>query len=179
MTSKPFSLVMIGIIAVASIALVALFSSQTATAQMMTTQNQMMQQSNNPQQQQSGMNHNMFSVMGMSMVPDVRVSGVSIAGDNTVSVNLTYMGNGTSPSVTVVAMTNHMAMMMNMMMGPGMMDGMPSNMMAMMSTADSHTGSAVVNSGWQSGSSISIRLEGDTSARDASDICVMVFPHLT
>jgi Tfp pilus assembly protein PilV len=101
MTNKLLSLGMIGILAVASMALAALFSSQTATAQMMTMQNQMMQQSN--PQQQPGMNHNMFSVMGMSMVPDVRVSGVSITGDNIVSVNLTYTGNGTSPSVTVVA----------------------------------------------------------------------------
>ena len=204
MSSKLLSLGMIGILAVASMALAALFSSQTATAQMMTMQNQMMQQSN--PQQQPGMNHNMFSVMGMSMVPDVRVTGVSITGNNTVSVNLTYTGNGTSPGVTIVAMTNHMAMMMNMMMGPwmmnpgmmmnnsgfpnmmmnpgmmmgpGMMGGMHSNMMTMMSTAGSHTGSAVVNSGWQSGNSTSITLEGDRSVRDASDICVMVFPHLT
>jgi hypothetical protein len=70
-------------------------------------------------------------------------------------------------------------MIPGMMMGPGMMGGMHSNMMTMMSTAGSHTGSAVVNSGWQSGSSISIMLEGEGSARDASDICVMIFPHLT
>ena len=63
----------------------------------------------------------MFKANGMSMVQDVRISGVSITGDNTVSINLTYTGNGTSPSITIVAMTNHMEMM-NMMMGGGQMD---------------------------------------------------------
>jgi hypothetical protein len=211
MTSNLFSLGMMGTIALTALAPVALFSSQTATAQMM-MQDQMMQDTS-PQQHE--MNHNMFDVMGMSMVPDVRVTGVSITGNNTVSVNLTYTGNGTSPGVTIVAMTNHMAMMnmmmlghgrdhggyysgmtmgpgmmagpnmmMNnsgfpdMMMGPGMMGDMHSGRM-MMAMAGSHTGSAVVNSGWQSGNSTNITLEGDRSASDASDICVMVFPHLT
>jgi hypothetical protein len=201
---------MMGTIAVAALAFTVLFSSQTATAQMM-MQDQMMQD-NIPQQHE--MNHNMFNVMGMSMVHDVRVTGLSITGNNTVSVNLTYTGNGTSPGVTIVAVTNHMAMMNkmmmmghgrdhggyyggmtmgpgvmnnsgfpgmmmnpNMMMEPGMMGDMPSDMM--MAMAGSHTGSAVVNSGWQPGNSTSITLDGEGSAGDASDICVMVFPHLT
>ena len=49
----------------------------------------------------------------------------------------------------------------------------------MMPMSGSQTGSAVVNSGWQSGSSINIMLEGEGSAHDTSDIHVMVFPHLT
>ena len=210
MTSKLLPLGMMGTIAVAALAFTVLFSSQTATAQMM-MQDQMMQD-NIPQQHE--MNHNMFNVMGMSMVHDVRVTGLSITGNNTVAVNLTYTGNGTSPSVTIVAKTNHMAMMMmghgrdhggyyggmtmgpgmmnnssfpgmmnpNMIMGPGMMGDMPSDMMMnmmMVAMAGSHTGSAVVNSGWQPGNSTSITLDGEGSARDASDICVMVFPHLT
>ncbi|MFL6522150.1 MAG: hypothetical protein ACJ71B_01580 [Nitrososphaera sp.] len=76
-------------------------------------------------------------------------------------------------------MTNHMTMMMNMMMGSGKMMGDMHSGMMMMATAGSDTGSAVVNIGWQSGNTASITLEGDRSARDASDICVMVFPHLT
>jgi uncharacterized membrane protein len=59
----------------------------------------------------------------------------------------------------------------------GMEGSTPSDMMRSM--AGSQTGSAVINSGWQSGSSISIILEGDGSAHEASDIHVMVFPHLT
>ena len=65
------------------------------------------------------MNHTMFSVNGMSMVQDVILSGVNITGDNQLSVNLIYSGNASSPSVTVVAMTNHMAMMKIMMDGSG------------------------------------------------------------
>jgi hypothetical protein len=215
MSSKLLSLGMMGTMALAAVAIAVLFSSQTTTAQMM-MQDQQMQ---NSSPQQHGMNHSMFSVMGMSMVPDVRVTGVTITGDSTVSVNLTYTGNGTSPGVTIVAMTNHMSMMNMMMgggrnhggysdgmtmgqgmminpnmmmnnsafpsmmnpgmMGSGMMDGIHPDMMMMMAMAGSHTGSAVVDIGWQSGSSTSITLEGDRSARDASDICVMVFPHLT
>ena len=80
------------------------------------------------------------------MVQDIILSGVNITGDNQLSVNLIYSGNASSPSVTVVAMTNHMAMMNmmmdgsgysgmmmnpNMMMGPGMMNntGFPNMMM--------------------------------------------------
>ena len=59
----------------------------------------------------------------------------------------------------------------------GMMMGGDRTMMMPMS--GSQTGSAVVNSGWQSGSSINIMLEGEGLAHDASDIHVMVFPHLT
>jgi hypothetical protein len=202
MTGKLLSIGKIGSIALAALILTALFSTtETATAQMM--------------MQQHEMNHSMFNVMGMSMVQDVRISGVSITGDNTVSVNLTYTGNGTSPGVTIVAMTNHIAMMMGMMMGsggmmsgggfPGMMMGpgmmnpqmmmpgmmnnsaFPGMMMGpgmmnpqmMMGMAGSQTGSATVNSSWQSGSSTTLVLEGYGSAHNASDICVMVFPHLT
>jgi len=191
MTSKLLPLGMMGTMAVATLAFTVLFSSQSAAAQMM-MQDQMMQD-NIPRQHET--NHNMFNVMGMSMVHDVRVTGLSITGNNTVSVNLTYTGNGTSPGVTIVAMTNHMAMMNKMMMGhgrdhsgyyggmtmgPGMMGDTPSDMMMMMAAmAGSHTGSAVVNSGWQPGNSTSITLDGEGSARDASDICVMVFPYLT
>ena len=178
MCSNTLSIGKIGSIALAALVLAALFSTaESATAQMM--------------MQQHGMSHSMFNVIGMSMVQDVRVSGVSITGDNTVSVNLTYSGNGTSPGVTIVAMTNHMAMMMNMMMGGGGMmsggGGFPGMMMGpgmmnpqmMMGMAGSQTGSATVDSGWQSGSSTTVVLEGDGSIHDASDICVMVFPHLT
>jgi hypothetical protein len=232
MASKTLSIGMvIGAILAATFAFATLFSNETATAQVMQHQQQMQHQPSSDHQQQ-GMHHSMFNANGMSMVQDVRISGVSITGDNSVSVNLTYTGNGTSPGVTVVAITNHEAMrnmmrggggeqmgggqmdmgmmnqgMMDMggmnntgrMMGGGggmmdmgtgnqtgmmmgadssmMMGGTPSDMM--MSMAGSQTGSAVVNSGWQSGTTISIILEGDGSAHEASDIHVMVFPHLT
>ena len=103
----------IGGIGLAAVALGPFFSADIATAQMM-----------QPPQQAAGlhhpgMNHTMFSVNGMSMVQDVILSGVNITGDNQLSVNLIYSGNASSPSVTVVAMTNHMAMMNMMMDGSG------------------------------------------------------------
>lgn len=95
-------------------------------------------------------------------------------------------------------MSNHMAMMMNMMMGGsghgghsggmmmglGMMNfsGFPEMMMGpgQLTTAfQSQTGSTIVNSGWQTGNTIDVVLNGNGSAYDASDIHVMVFPHLT
>lgn len=66
----------------------------------------------------------MFNANGMSVVQDVRISRVSVTGENEILVNLTYTGNGSSPSITIVAMTNHMAMMNMMMSGGGEhMDG--------------------------------------------------------
>jgi hypothetical protein len=208
MVNKTLSIGMvIGTIVTATLVIATLFSNETATAQVMQHQQQMQHQPTSGHQQQ-GMHHSMFNANGMSMVQDVRISGVSITGDNTVSINLTHAGNGTSPSITIIAMTNHMETM-NMMMGGGHMDmgmmnqgmmdiggmnntggmmggghmdmGMMGNTTSdmMMPIAGSQTGSAVVNSGWHSGSSISILLEGDGSAHEASDIHVMVFPHLT
>jgi hypothetical protein len=121
-------------VAVAVFAVVALLLSiQTAAAQ--TT---MMQEPQQTQQHASYnlMNYSMFNVMGMSMVEDVDITGVSITGNNQVSVNLVYTGNGTSsPSVTVVAMTNHMPMMMmmmnNMMIGGGSIGNMSRGIMTM------------------------------------------------
>lgn len=78
-----------------------------------------------------------------------------------------------------MAMGPEMVTAPDMMMGSGKMMGDMHSGMMMMATAGSDTGSAVVNIGWQSGNTASITLEGDRSARDASDICVMVFPHLT
>ena len=43
---------------------------------------------------------------------------------------------------------------------------------------ESLTGSTIANSGWESGGSITIRLDGE-SAYEASELHVMVFPHLT
>ncbi len=185
-----------------AIVLMTLFSNGIATAQMMMSHQQM--QRSTPNQ---GMGYSsIFNSMGMSMVPDVRITGISIVKDNELAVNLTYTGNGSAPSITVVAMTNHMAMM-NMMMGMGgfignnmssvmihssmlgmanmgmmmgsnssgiMMDGTHSGM-----AMNSQIGSTVIENGWQPGRAINIKLEGNGSAFEASDLCVMVFPHIT
>jgi hypothetical protein len=202
---------LIGIVAglAAALGLAGAFSilstQQGATAQMMGGNQGMMGMMDG---NQGIMKHSMFSANGMSMVQDVRITGVSITGDNEISVNLTYSGNRSAPSVTVIAMTNHMQMMgmmmcgssmggMGGMMGSGMtgsqsmgnMDMMGGNTSSMMTppygnhtgmgaSMEPQTGSALVESGWQSeGNTVTIRLDGNTSAYGASDVHVMVFPH--
>ena len=183
------------IVGLAGAIAIATLLSEAATAQTM-------------QHMRSGIGHNMFSASGMSMVQDVQISGISITDDNQMTVNLIYTGNASSPSVTVIAMTNTM-MDENMggMTGPGAM-GMHSGMMPGQSMIGSNmpmtwnhqdmpawnatqmggsaksihqeslTGSAIANSGWESGGAITIRLDGE-SAYEASELHVMVFPHLT
>jgi hypothetical protein len=102
-----------------------------------------------------------------------------------------YSGNGTSPDLTVVAMTNHMGMMSNGwnggMMNNSMMDmsgmgmyGMPAygngTQYHMMQT---QSGSSTVDAGWELGDEVTVTLDGDLSAYDVSDVHVMVFPHIT
>lgn len=56
-----------------------LFSAQAATPEQIQWQNSL---------HHPGINHTMFTAIGMTMVQDVRISGVNITGDNEVSVNL-------------------------------------------------------------------------------------------
>lgn len=89
-----------------------------------------------------------FSASGISNVDGVQITGISITGNNEVTVNLGYNGTGTAPRVTLVAITNPMVMMGRMhgamgmpmmmgggyggmMMGPGMMSGGFPGMMMM------------------------------------------------
>lgn len=194
-----------------AVALVSLFSA-------VTVQGQMMQHQEIPPQgvsHQGIMKHIMFSANVMSMVSDVRITGVAITEDNDISVSLTYNGSGSAPSVTVIALTNPMQMMGGSSMGSmgGMMMG--SNMMgsstpmwnhpdvptwnatqwqhwhSQMTTQlggsygqsaslQSQSGSALLESEWASESNPgSIRIDGNTSPYEASDIHVVVFPHLT
>lgn len=178
MTSRLFVFGVIGGL-VAALGLAGLFStlSTQSSAQMMQHQGTMTQQS----PVSNTMYQNMFSAHGMSMVQDVQISGVTITGDNEVSVALNYVGNGTTPSVTLVAMTNHGSMMA--MIGGGSMGGMTgSGMMVGNSsfTGQSQTGSSVIDGGWQSGSTVTMKLDGvGVSAYNAADLHICVFPHLT
>jgi hypothetical protein len=115
----------------ATIIFAALFSSTAASAQMMMqNNNNSNSNSTNNMMTTSGQSHyqgahsmSMFSVMGMSMVRDVAVTGASVTGDSEITVNVRYTGNGTStPGLGVFVMTNHMDMMKGHMMG-GMMSG--------------------------------------------------------
>lgn len=185
----------IGGVAIAAV-LASMLSMDAANAQMVSTPNQQMMHN---QQMQKGLHYAkqpMFSASGMSMVQDVRVAGVSITGDNEVTANIIYNGNGTSPDVTVIAMTNHKAMMG--MMYANSMDGMGSSMMSTGSTGmydmmpssnmanstqyqmmQTQSGSDLVEGGWESGEDVQITLDGDESVYEASDVHVMVFPHIT
>jgi hypothetical protein len=141
----------------------------------------------------------MFHASGMSTADNVQITGVSVSGDDEVTVNLRYDGSETSPAITVVAMTNHMAMMGMMTGGSGgghmggMMDSgtmgmnnvdnmgmMNGNNMTMMNSTQSmmqpQIGSSVLDAGWTSGATVTVRLEGDGSAYDDSGVHVMVFP---
>jgi hypothetical protein len=73
----------------------------------------------------------MFNANGMSTVNDVQVIGISITGDDEITVDLTYRGSETSPAITVIAMTNYMPMMQGFsgMGGMGMMQGGQNGMM--------------------------------------------------
>lgn len=172
--------------AVVTIALSLPFSYTNALAQM-TMQMPPQQQ---PQGNNTMMQHGMFSAHGMSMVENVRITGVTITGNNEITINLAYTGNASAPSVTVVAMTNHAAMMMAMMMttgsannsmsgmmGSGMMTNNNNNAAAM----QSQTGSSVIDGGWHSGSAVKVKLDGVgvSSAYNAPDLHVCIFPHLT
>ncbi|MEO9295652.1 MAG: hypothetical protein ABI347_08645 [Nitrososphaera sp.] len=198
----------------ATIIFAALLSSTAASAQMMMPMMQNNNTTNNMMMTMYGQKHqgahhhnnnmNMFSIMGMSMVKDVAVTGAAVTGDSEITVNVRYTGNATSaPGLGVFVMTNHMNMMsgMTMMMyGGGHQYGMSggSNQMTMMDsgmimngmqqqwngtmTQDgraSHSGSNFVKAGgWTaSGSTIKVKLDG-ASAYDAGDIMVMVCPYL-
>jgi hypothetical protein len=140
------------------------------------------------------MKQGIFSASGMSMVQDVKITGVSIIGDKEIVVNLNYSGNGTSPDVTVVAMTNHMGMMAGMenrwsngMMSYGMMNTSAMGMYDMPGHGNGtqyymmhiQSGSSTADGGWESGDEVTVTLDGDSSAYEASDVHVMVFPHIT
>jgi hypothetical protein len=56
-----------------------------------------------------------FNANGMSTVNNVQITGVSVTGSNEVTVNLRHSGSGTSPAVTVIAVTNPMALMQGLM----------------------------------------------------------------
>jgi hypothetical protein len=72
-----------------------------------------------------------FHVNGMSTVNNVQITGVSVTGSNELTVNLRHGGSGASPAVTVIAVTNPMALMQGSMAmgGMGMMNGQNGMMM--------------------------------------------------
>ncbi|AIF85555.1 PLP-dependent enzyme, histidinol-phosphate/aromatic aminotransferase or cobyric acid decarboxylase [Candidatus Nitrososphaera evergladensis SR1] len=228
-------------------------AQQTQSPVPATTMTQQHEHQQQQQQQahasQNTLSHSMIKAEGVSMVENVKISGILITGEKEVSVSLVYSGNVTNattsssstPSVTVVAFTNHENMkrtMMGMDMmggdgrgaemsrddsmgsmsagggsghgggmagGSGMgQHGMSQGTMTMMRGSSSsnnntqssmnmtmmnhentttamqrsQTGSTFVEGGWKSGVAVKVKLDGDSSAFEAQDIHVMVFPHI-
>jgi hypothetical protein len=94
----------------------------------------------------------------MSIVDGVKFTWVIISSDSELSINLRYLGQTTSPAMTVVAtaLTN-----------PTQTGGASSTM----------AGSQTLNAGWVSPSSITIKLEGGSTLYDADLITVVALPY--
>jgi hypothetical protein len=148
----------------------------------------------------------MINASGTSTIDNVQITGISVTGSNEVTVNnLRYDGSETSPAVTMIVITNPMAMQdsigmssgMMGMSGMGMMQGsqdgmmmaqglMGSGMTWMNGTSAawseqsaaylSQTSSSVLDAGWISEATVTVRLESDGSAYDGNGVHVMVFP---
>ena len=138
----------------------------------------------------------MFATNSLSMVDGVRITGMNIEDNDEISVNLKYTGTGNAPRVTLVAMTASTTGTMNMMMTQhhGQMMNMNNNMdmmamntgqgnssmqSSMMSMHDGvQSGSNVLDSGWESPSTVTIKLEGSSavSEDEIGHIMVMIFP---
>lgn len=140
----------------------------------------------------------MLNIDTMSMVDGVKVTGVNVESNNEISVNLKYTGNGSSPRITAVVMGVTTTGMMNMMSHGQMMMGdamgmnmaheneqnsmsgggnMSNGMSPMISMNNSMlSGSNVLEPGWESPSTLTIELQGNTTTDDIAYIMVMIFP---
>jgi hypothetical protein len=69
-------------------------------------------------------------------------------------------------------------MMTQGLMGPGMtwMNGTSAAWSEQSAGYQSQTGSSVLDAGWISGATVTVKLEGDSSAYDGSGVHMMVFP---
>ena len=110
-------------------------------------------------------------IHGMSIVQGVKFTWVIISSDNEISVNLRYLGNSTgnstTPAVTLVAtaLTNPIQV---------------SQTNGEMNTSNAQTtmgGSQILNAGWQSPSSVTIKIEGNSSLYDADLVTVVASPY--
>ncbi len=95
---------------------------------------------------------------GISIVEGVKFTWVIISSDTELSINLRYLGQATSPAMTIVAtaLTN-----------PSEVGGTPSTM----------AGSQTMSAGWVSPSSVTIKLDGGSTLYDADLITVVASPY--
>jgi hypothetical protein len=112
-------------------------------------------------------------IHGMSIVQGVKFTWVIISSDNEISVNLRHLGNNTgtgnstTPAVTLVAtaLTNPI-------------QGSQTNGDRNTSNAQSTMGgSQILNAGWQTPSSVTIKIEGNSSLYDADLVTVVASPY--
>jgi len=101
----------------------------------------------------------------MSLVNGVRLTWLIISSDNELSVNLRYVGNSTTPPVSLFAT----ALKGTSQFQQGLIPSVQSFQRL--------SGSNVTSAGWSSPATIPIRLEGDFSLYDSQLIIVMVVPN--
>jgi hypothetical protein len=114
-----------------------------------TGQGMMMQSTGTPWQWNQ---KSMFNANGMSSIDSVQITGISVTGRDEVTVNLWYDGSKTGPEVTVIAITNPIAMQgsigmssgMMGMSGMGMMQGSQHGMMM------THGSQSMIGGSWSS-----------------------------
>ena len=112
-------------------------------------------------------------IHGMSIVQGVKFTWVIISSDNEISVNLRYLGNSTgtgnstTPAVTIVATALTNPIQVSQTNG----DRNTSNAQSTMG------GSQILNAGWQSPSSVTIKIEGNSSLYDADLVTVVASPY--
>ncbi|MGB7676462.1 MAG: hypothetical protein WBL54_08065 [Nitrososphaeraceae archaeon] len=106
----------------------------------------------------------------MSIVQGVKFTWVIISSDNEISVNLRYInstGNSTTPAVTLVATALTNPVQVSQTNG----DRNTSNAQTTMG------GSQILNAGWQSPSSVTIKIEGSSSLYNADLVTVVASPY--
>ena len=113
-------------------------------------------------------------IHGMSIVQGVKFTWVIISSDNEISVNLRYLGNSTgstgngpTPAVTLVATALTNPVQVSQTSG----DRNTSNAQTTMG------GSQILNAGWQSPSSVTIKIEGNSSLYNADLVTVVASPY--
>jgi hypothetical protein len=154
MTKQLLIVGMAGGLAVAiGLALVFSAISTQSTAQMMGgnmgimgNQGMMATQSSNAPWQWN--QRSIFNANGMSTADNVQITGVSVSGNKEVAVNLGYDGSETSPAVTVIAITNPMAMQGPMGMSSGMMGMGGMGMMQRGQNGMMYGSQAMTGGGW-------------------------------
>ena len=110
-------------------------------------------------------------IHGMSIVQGVKFTWVIISSDNEISVNLRHVGNSTgnstTPAVTLVATALTNPIQVSQTNG----DRNTSNAQTTMG------GSQIMKAGWQSPSSVTIKIEGNSSLYDADLVTVVASPY--